>query len=196
MTRLRFIRMGIGFAGILVLGSCATQPPPAESGPASREVQAPLDTRETAIRSRTFAAGKPIVFRSVISVIEDLGYSVHEADPNTGIITAEGAVEGSAAASSGISRKAVATAVVEQAGADVRVILNFAIRSQYSGAYGRAAPETTSVFETGLTDDSYSFSFTTTIPSETQPRWYEESVLDAGVYRNAFEQIEQAVRRS
>ena len=193
MTRLRFICMGIGLAGIIVLGSCTTQPPRAESGPASRELQAPLDTRETAIQSRTFAAGKPIVFRSVISVIEDLGYAVHEADPKSGLITAEGAVEGSA--SSGILRKAVVTALVEQAGADVRVILNFAIRSQYSGASSRAAPETISVFETGLADDSYSFSFTTTTPSQSHPRWYEEPVLETDVYRNAFDHIEQAVLR-
>ena len=148
MTRLRDVRLGIGLAGILLLGSCATQPqPPAESGPASRDVQSPLVKTETAIRSRTFEAGEPIVFDSVISVFEDLGYAIHGADPNTGLVTAEGTVKGPAPASFGVSRKAVASALVEQVGEDVRVILNFAIRSQYSGAYGHGAAETITVFK-------------------------------------------------
>ena len=87
----------------------------------------------------------------------------------------------------------MASALVEQVGEDVRVILNFAIRSQYSGAYGHGAAETITVFKTGVTDDSYSYSFKTTIPSERPPRSYEETVLEADVYRNAFDQIEDAI---
>lgn len=196
MTRLKpvgLVVLAVGFTCILVLGSCATQPPIAESGAASRELRSPLGESAPAVRSRTYEAAKPVVFESVISVLEALGYTIRGISPDTGVITAEGPVEEPAPASLGVSRTPVASALVEEAGVEVRVIVHFAIRSEYSGAYGRGAPETVTAFETGLTDDSYSYSFTTTIYSDRDPNSYQESVLDADLYRNAFDQIEEAI---
>ena len=186
MTRLRVIRMGVGLAGILLLSSCATQPSTAGSSSAPGVVQSPIVAPEAAIRSRTFEAGKPIVFDSVISVFEDSGYAIRRADVNTGIITARTTIKS--------NEQGVASALVEEAGEGVRVILNFAIRTLSSDPYGQVRPGDSAVYQSDPATESYSFSFTTTLPFERdEPKWHEETVTEADVYRNAFAHIEQAI---
>ena len=45
------------------------------------------------MQSRSYEHSKDIVFPSVMSVFQDLGYSINSADINTGLITAESAAE-------------------------------------------------------------------------------------------------------
>ena len=126
-------------------------------------------------------------------MFEDLGYAIHRADRNAGIITAEGTVnEPARAVSFGSARKeqAVASALVEDVGQNTRVILNFALRSHHSGVSGREEPEVISVFETGVTDESYSFEISF---DSYEPMWDEQTVLDADLYRDAFDRIEQTI---
>ena len=56
-------------------------------------VRSPIVVSEAAVRSRTFEAGKAIVFDSVVAVFEDLGYTILRANRNSGIVSAEGALE-------------------------------------------------------------------------------------------------------
>ena len=148
------IRLGsVAVAGVLVVMSCATT------------VQmTPMEIQE--MQTRQFEHEKRIVFNSVVSVFQDLGYVISQADLETGIITAEGTAQTDHALAFflGVSKneQSVASAFIEEIGEETRVRLNFVIRSQSSGVYG----------QTGRDD---------------------EAVLDAEVYRNAFEQIEQAI---
>ena len=47
----------------------------------------PLDIQS--MQSRNYEHSKDLVFPSVMSVFQDLGYSINSADINTGLITAE-----------------------------------------------------------------------------------------------------------
>lgn len=186
-----------GLAVMLLIGGCATQQPPiGEAGQRPSEVKSPIVAREKPVRSRIFEAATPTVFDSVMSVFEDLGYTIHRADRNAGMITAEGTVnELSRGLSLGSSQKEqdVASALVEDVGENTRVILNFALRSHYSGVYGKGeGPEVISFFETGVTDDSYSFETTVTF-DDYEPMWDQQTVLDADLYRDAFDRIGRAI---
>ena len=63
---------------ILTLTGCVTEP---EINLTPLEIQS--------IQSRDYDKGKDIVFPSVMSVLQDLGYSIKAADIVTGLITAE-----------------------------------------------------------------------------------------------------------
>lgn len=147
------IRVGSLFVlSALIMAGCATT------------VQmTPMEIQE--MQTRQFEHDKQIVFNSVVSVFQDLGYVINQADLQTGIITAEGTAKtDSGLALFGVSKneQSVANAFVEEIGDATRVRLNFVIRSRTSSASG----------QTGRDD---------------------QAVLDADVYRNAFEQIDQAI---
>ncbi len=91
------------------------------------------------MQSRGFEGGKQVVFNSVVSVFQDLGYVVSQADLETGIITAEGTTQtdvGLALFGVNKNEQAVASAFVEQLGQETRVRLNFVIRTR-TGIAGR-----------------------------------------------------------
>ena len=91
------------------------------------------------MQTRGFEGGKQVVFNSVVSVFQDLGYVVSQADLETGIITAEGTTQtdvGLALFGVNKNEQAVGSAFVEEFGQETRVRLNFVIRTR-TGIAGR-----------------------------------------------------------
>ncbi len=134
------------------------------------------------IQTREFESPKKIVFASVVSVFQDLGYTIKGADLNTGFINAESAAQntsigpeaeifigvlggvlgGKPATTTQSVEQTAATAFIEEIGDRTRVRLNFVITRQSSSAYGQSSRRD--------------------IP-----------ILDVKIYTNAFERIENAI---
>jgi len=122
MVRIAITLLAIGW----VLLACATTPH-----------MTPMEIQE--MQTRGFEGGKQVVFNSVVSVFQDLGYVINQADLETGIITAEGTAQtdvGLALFGVNQNEQAVASAFVEEFGEETRVRLNFVIRTR-TGIAGR-----------------------------------------------------------
>ena len=140
----------------LLAAGCATlmEPPPT-----------PLELQ--ALQSRDYEEEKQVVFSSVMSVFQDLGYTATNADLETGFITAESAASGGFSILDLLIEDASvvhtrATAYIERIGDETRARLSFVeVRSTSS--------------EGGQADR------------------HDTQVLDPAVYQNAFERIEQAI---
>lgn len=150
----------ISCAVIFGLTGCVTQP---QIQKTSLEIQA--------IQAKIFEADKPTTFRSVLSVLQDLGYVVTSASLETGFISAESPIQqdsSGAAAFAAIlggirsESKTAVTASVEEFNKTTRVRLNFVDKKTRSGAYGQRATD-------------------------------ESSVEDPKIYANAFEKIGEAI---
>lgn len=143
------------------LAGCVATAPVAKT---SLEIQA--------VQAKTFEADKGSTFKSVISVLQDLGYVIGTGSLETGLITAESPTtkdeSGSAtfaAVMGGVRTegKTVVTASVEEFGAkSTRVRLNFVYKQFRSGRRGQTA-----------TDD--------------------QAIQDAKPYQAAFEKIGEAI---
>lgn len=140
---------------MLLLAACATTSEPQRT---------PLEIQ--AIQSRSFEEPKRIVFPSVVSVFQDLGYTIQSADINTGLITSE-----SAASSDGWHRfwtgqsrveQTRATAFIEEIGGQTNVRLNFVVVDERSGGWGQRDRQDT-------------------------------PILEPEAYQNAFERLENAI---
>lgn len=161
--------VGLTFAGCAV----QQQKPP----------MTPLEIQS--IQTREFESPKKIVFASVVSVFQDLGYTLKNADLNTGFINAESAAQNSTATigegifveilgevilgdvagsnqSTQSTEQTAATAFIEEIGDRTRVRLNFVTTRQLSSAQGQ------------------------------NTRW-DTPILDVRIYTNAFERIENAI---
>lgn len=130
------------------------------------------------IQTREFESPKKIVFASVVSVFQDLGYTIKNADLNTGFINAESAAQdttsgedifvgvlGAMGGQNAMTQRVeqtVATAFIEEIGNRARVRLNFVITRQLSSAQGQNSRRDT-------------------------------PILDVKIYTNAFERIENAI---
>lgn len=135
-----------------------------QSAPVKPELT-PLEIQ--AIQSRDYEESERIVFPSVMSVFQDLGYTIKTADRDTGFITAEGATEAGSRwmLFEGLSKTAarsLATAFIERVKGFTRVRINLVIKNTESSYYGQTTEEDT-------------------------------PVLDAKIYQNAFERIENAI---
>ena len=118
------------------------------------------------IQTRDLQHNQNVVFRSVVSVFQDLGYTIKSADSATGFIQADGTADSNAAlkfwTGQTQTKQTKATAFVEQIGSRTRVRLNFVSMQENSTMYG------------------------------AQDR-KEKPILDAQIYQNAFERIENAI---
>ena len=146
----------LSFAFIFFLFSCATTPTAPALTPA--EIQS--------IQSRQYDEKKEVVFASVVSVFQDLGYQIAAADLATGIITSQSAAANDAAYAfwTGVAKNTQtnATAFVETIGSTTSVRLNFVTSSNESFGYG-------------------------------QQRKNEVPVTDSQIYQNACEKVENAI---
>jgi len=118
-----------------------------------------------ALQTREYEQPREIVFNSVVSVFQDLGYIIRSADGHTGLVTAESpAQSGGLVALLGITsvQPTNVTAFIETLGKYTRVRLNFVNSVRESSSYG-----------------------------QTDRR--DTPLLDAQTYRNAFERIENAI---
>lgn len=121
-----------------------------------------------AMQSRDVEGSYKTVFASVISVLQDAGYRIENADRDTGLVTGVGSSKGKLTynlfTGFGKSKKSpIVSAFIEEINSTTsRVRLNFVMAQLKSNAYG------------------------------SQPQ-DEEPILDAAVYQDAFEKINQAV---
>lgn len=141
---------------LIFVGGCATTPP--------APTMTPLEIQS--MQSRQYENTYDVVFRSVVSVFQDLGYTIQGADKETGFVQAN-----SAASSNEMlklwtgateSTQTKATAFVEEIGGKINTRINFVISTESSTAYGANQRN-------------------------------EKPVLSADVYQNAFEKIENAI---
>lgn len=120
------------------------------------------------MQSRDVEGSYKTVFASVISVLQDAGYRIENADRDTGLVTGVGSSKGKLTYNIflgfGKSKKSpIVSAFVEEISpAATRVRINFVMAQLKSNGYG------------------------------SQPQ-DEEPILDAAVYQDAFEKINQAV---
>jgi hypothetical protein len=146
---------------VALVSGCATTPPPEKT---SLQLQA--------YQAKNFEADKPVVFKSVMSILQDLSYVIASASMETGFITAESPIKQDTSAGAifaavlgGIRTegKTVVTASIEDFGKDTtRVRLNFVVKSKQSARYGQTAQD-------------------------------EFPVTDPAVYQRAFDKIDEAV---
>jgi len=139
----------------IVLSGCMTTPKP---------TMTPLEIQS--LQSREYETTKEIVFPSVISVFQDIGYTISNADIQTGLISAESASDSDFASKFwlGVTKvsQTKATAFVEQIGDKTKARLNFVEIKKSSSGWGQSDQQDT-------------------------------PLLDAQLYQNAFEKIENAI---
>jgi hypothetical protein len=146
----------------ILLAGCQTAPPTPEK--TSLEIQA--------FQTKMFEIDKGTAFRSVLSVLQDLGYTVQSANLDTGVITAQSPVKkdtsGSAAfaaAFGGIRTegRTYVTATVEGFNdKKTQIRLNLVDKRFRSSAYGQQATD-------------------------------EKVIEDPKIYQNAFTKIDDAI---
>ncbi|MDC9701417.1 MAG: hypothetical protein PSN37_04230 [Alphaproteobacteria bacterium] len=146
----------IAILATLILSGCMTTPKPTMTSLEIRSIQ-----------SREYEAPKEVVFPSVISVFQDLGYTISNADIQTGLISAESSSESNSVISKillGVTNvsQTRATAFVEQIRDKTNARLSFVLVNKSSSAWGQADRQDT-------------------------------PLLDARLYQNAFERIEDAI---
>ncbi len=140
---------------VMVMAGCASKKPQLT----------PLEIQS--IQTHEYDAAKDVVFPSVLSVFQDLGYIVKTADKDTGFITAESPIGDKtggwgAFAGAALNQQTLATAFVEQIGQVTKVRLNLVIKREASLTYGQSVKD-------------------------------DEPILDPETYRSAFEKISTAI---
>ena len=127
-------------------------------------VMTPLEIQS--LQSREYEHSKGVVFASAVSVFQDLGYTIKSADKETGFIMAESAASSDTA---------------------TKILLGVSSVSQTSAtAFVEQIGRHTRVRLNFVTSSKTSSSYGQTDRTDTP-------ILDAGVYRNAFERIESAI---
>ncbi len=149
------------------VGGCATQP---------EKVMTPLEIQT--MQSRDYTADPSIVFSSIISVLQDLGYINIRADKSTGLISAESTAK---------SNKFVNPFLVLATEPSKSVFLSeVEVKQTKVTAFIEKIANTTKV----------RLSFVNTHNTSTgngQNYRKDDIVLDADAYQNAFERIESEI---
>ncbi|WP_404377388.1 hypothetical protein [Vreelandella aquamarina] len=150
------MKYAIFFAIAIFVSGCAQT--------AQKPSMTPLEIQS--MQTRSYENSKDVVFPSVMSVFQDLGYSIVSADMQTGLIAAESSAENSPMLTflTGMTQvnQTRATAFVEEIRDTSTVRLNFVEKSESSSVYGRSDRSDT-------------------------------PILNSDVYQNAFERIESAI---
>lgn len=116
----------------LILTGCATAP---------NTTKTPLEIQ--ALQTQEFSTTKHVAFNAVVSVFQDLGYTIDSANLNTGFITATSPTKNKtgfwdAMAQTTVNGKTKATAFISTAGPEKsKVRLNFVVVSNSSSRYGQ-----------------------------------------------------------
>lgn len=144
---------GIGFC--VLLAGCVAMPAP----PTPLQIQS--------VQTREYEESKQVVFASVMSVFQDLGYIVNSADLATGFITTEGLAVGETGVLDWLLNvsqvsQTRATAFIEELDDKTRVRLNFVETWRESRGEGQSSRR-------------------------------DRQILEAEVYENAFDRIENSI---
>lgn len=146
----------IAVAILLAGGPAQAKKPPEISGLALQQIQ-----------SRDYEVGKEVSFPSVMTVLQDAGYRIEQADKDTGLITGTASTKSATTYNIfwGFGKKKktpVVSAFVEDRGRGSRVRLNFVLSTTKSRVYGVGSAD-------------------------------EEPMTDPAIYRDAFERIEKEI---
>lgn len=119
------------------------------------------------MQSRDFEVGKAISFPSVMTVLQDSGYRIEQADKDTGLITGVASTKSKTTYNLfwGFGKKKntpVVSAFIEDRGRGSRIRLNFVLSTTKNRIYGQASAD-------------------------------EEPISDPAIYRDAFEKIEKEI---
>tara|TARA_R110000868_G_C10940080_1_gene767000 strand:+ start:612 stop:1079 length:468 start_codon:yes stop_codon:yes gene_type:complete len=148
-------RLLVSLGLVLCLGACVETP---------KAQLTPMQLQ--ALQQREFEAPKTISFASVVSVFQDLGYTVDSADLDTGLITVSSTADSTRDwmwTGNSFTTQTRATAFIESVNEKTsRVRLNFVTGTQTSTAYGSQSKK-------------------------------DNAILDPAVYQSAFEKIETAI---
>ncbi len=144
-------RLLLPFLLAAAVSACAPAMPP--------QIQTPLAIQS--IQSREYEASRDIVFPSVISMFQDLGYIITNADMATGLISAESAAQSSDDFESFLMgqtkvSQTKATGFVETIGTMTRLRLNFVEINQTSTDYGQTDRHDTPIMNPGLYQNAFS----------------------------------------
>lgn len=156
------LRLGLAAAALAISAAGATQAFAKDKTPEMTPLQI------QAMQSRDIEGSYKTVFASLMSVLQDAGYRIENADRDTGLVTGVGSSKGKLTynlfTGFGKSKKSpIVSAFAEEINASTtRVRLNFVMAKIKSNGYG------------------------------SQPQ-DEEPVLEAAVYQDAFEKLNQAV---
>lgn len=153
---MRSIVLGMAVVAVLAAYPAQAKKKPEISGLALQQIQ-----------SRDYDAGKEVSFPSVMTVLQDAGYRIQEADKDTGLVVGVASTKSATTYNIlwGFGKKKktpVVSAFVEDRGRGSRVRLNFVLTTTKSRVYG-----------VGSSD--------------------EEPILDPAIYRDAFEKIEKEI---
>jgi len=155
MKPLKYLRLILTTLGLTILAACVTTPVPTLT---------PLQIQS--LQTRQFEHSKEVVFRSVVSVFQDIGYTITSADIETGFISAEGSASTDASLQFlfGIAQisQTRATAFVEQIGDGTQIRLNFVEANETSSGYGQTSRQ-------------------------------DAPILDPEIYQNAYDRIDTAI---
>jgi PBP1b-binding outer membrane lipoprotein LpoB len=160
MKKIIVLAAAVG-ASLFLVGCQTTEPVVKKT---SLEIQA--------VQARMFETDKTTAFRSVVSVLQDLGYVVQTASMETGLVTAQSPTQQDTSGAAAFAAvfggvrtegRTVVTATVEDFNAkQTRVRLNFVDKRFRSSAYGQQASD-------------------------------EKPIDDPKIYENAFEKISEAI---
>lgn len=144
--------LAIVFPCLALLAACVEEPP----------AMTPMEVQS--LQSRSFEEPQEVVFASVISVFQDLGYTIKSADSDTGFITAESATDSTYDIFFGntYTQQTAATAFVESVGDATILRINFVEFNRSSSTYGQTTRQ-------------------------------DVPIHDAELYQQAFERIENAI---
>ena len=154
---MRIMFAAISAVALLTCGSAqAKKKPPEISGLALQQIQ-----------SRDFEVTKEISFPAVMTVLQDSGYRIGDADKDTGLITGTASTKSTTTYNIfwGLGKKKrtpVVSAFIEDRGRGSRVRLNFVLSTAKNRIYGQASSD-------------------------------EEPINDPAIYRDAFEKIEKEI---
>lgn len=109
----------------------------------------PLEIQQ--IQSRSYDAEYALTFKSVVSVLQDMGFTIKSADLATGFVTADSAATSDTGrwfltGSTKVDQTSV-TGFVEAMGSKTSVRLNFVNRVETSSSYGQDDKSETPVYE-------------------------------------------------
>ena len=135
-------------ASVLVTGCMTTAKKPAMT---------PLQIQS--LQSREYESKKDIVFPSIISVFQDIGYTITNADIQTGLISAESSSQSDFMSKFWLGMTKVsqtkATAFVEQIGDKTRARLIFVEIKKSSSGWGQSDREDTPLLDSKLYENAF-----------------------------------------
>lgn len=118
-----------------------------------------------AIQARVFDTNKQVAFNAVMSVLQDLGYTIGSASLNTGFITAESPnkqVDSTKAEMASLffgihteGKTAVTATIEEIASKKTRVRLNLVDKQLRSSAYGQRAADDTPIEDSKIYETAF-----------------------------------------